>query len=91
MAGHNGIVQLLISKGANVGTLDVHGKTVLHLAAVCGHLGCLQTVCSYMKEEQASVLDNQSCTALHWTCYIGKSLYTKELELFVKICALRLV
>lgn len=72
VAGQNGIVQLLIAEGAKVGIRDVHGKTVLHLAAACGHTTCLQTVHSYMSGDEAATLDNQQCSTLHWACYVGK-------------------
>lgn len=71
VTGQNNIAQLLITKGANIETSDVNGKTVLHLAAACGHFPCLQTVLNYMSEETATKVDNQNCTALHWAAYNG--------------------
>lgn len=72
MAGQNGIVQLLMSEGAKVGLRDVHGKTVLHIAAACGHIACMQAVHTCMTQEEAILFDNQMCNALHWACYAGK-------------------
>lgn len=71
--GQNSIVQLLLSNNAQVRTTDINGKTVLHLAAACGHLVCMQMIMSYMTEEEIQAKDKQECTALHWACYNGKS------------------
>lgn len=69
--GHHATVQLLLSEGAKVGLRDVNGKTVLHLAAACGNLECLKAVYAKMTKEEARVLDNNECGALHWACYTG--------------------
>lgn len=69
--GQNSIVELLLSNNAQVKTTDVNGKTVLHLAAACGHLICMQMIMSYMTEEEIQAKDKQECTALHWACYNG--------------------
>lgn len=70
--GQNTITALLESK-ADVHIVDVNGKNVLHLAAACGHLVCLQLILNYMSEEASQTLDNQQCSALHWACYNGHS------------------
>lgn len=71
VTGQNSVVQLLISKGADVEKADIHGKTVLHLAAACGHFACLQTILNVMSENAAVKFDKQNCTALHWAAYNG--------------------
>jgi hypothetical protein len=67
------MVQLLLTNNAKVDSVDVHGKSVLHLAAACGHLVCLQTILAYLTEKDISLLDGQECSALHWACYNGVS------------------
>lgn len=69
------MTQLLISKDADVEKADVHGKTVLHLAAACGQFACLQTILHFMSNAVAVQLDNQSCSALHWAAYNGNLLF----------------
>lgn len=66
------MVQLLLSNNAKANCVDIYGKSVLHLAAACGHLVCLQTILGYLTEKDTVVLDNQECSALHWACYNGK-------------------
>jgi serine/threonine-protein phosphatase 6 regulatory ankyrin repeat subunit A len=66
------MVQLLLTNNAKVDSVDVHGKSVLHLAAACGHLVCLQTILAYLTEKDISLLDGQECSALHWACYNGQ-------------------
>jgi ankyrin repeat protein len=67
------MVQLLLTNNAKVDSVDVHGKSVLHLAAACGHLVCLQTILAYLTEKDISLLDGQECSALHWACYNGNA------------------
>lgn len=62
-----------MSSNAKVSTRDVNGKTVLHLAAACGHLPCLRMILQYMSAEEATALDHQQCSALHWAAYNGHS------------------
>ncbi|XP_076254649.1 uncharacterized protein LOC143192825 isoform X1 [Rhynchophorus ferrugineus] len=69
--GQHNVVQLLLSNKAEVKTKDVNGKTVLHLAAACGYLKCLQLIVEYMDENDILSRDNQGCTVLHWACYHG--------------------
>lgn len=64
-------MQLLISQGAKVSIQDVNGKSVLHLAAGCGHLLSLQMIFAHLEPIQALILDNQDCSALHWACHSG--------------------
>ncbi|XP_057659011.1 serine/threonine-protein phosphatase 6 regulatory ankyrin repeat subunit A-like isoform X2 [Diorhabda carinulata] len=71
VSGQDGVVELLLSSNATVQTTDINGKTVLHLAAACGHLNCMQMILNYMSEEQVRAKDKQECTALHWACYHG--------------------
>ncbi|KAF5291783.1 hypothetical protein FQA39_LY14271 [Lamprigera yunnana] len=66
-------VKLLILCGAKINSTDVHGKTILHLAAACGNLESMQIILKYMNENDATRLDNQQLTALHWACYSGYS------------------
>lgn len=82
------MVQLLLSNNAKVNVVDCYGKTVFHLAAACGHLVCLQTILGYLTENDYSMLDNQSCSALHWACYNGNANcveYLLENNIFEKI------
>ncbi|XP_065166554.1 serine/threonine-protein phosphatase 6 regulatory ankyrin repeat subunit A-like isoform X2 [Atheta coriaria] len=69
----NSVVQLLIACGSNLTAPDVNGKTVLHLAAACGHLKCLQKILQSVDEQDALVLDKNGFSALHWACYYGNT------------------
>lgn len=81
-------VQTLIAHGAKVNLVDIHGKTVLHLAAACGNLFAMKMISKQMKVSEATALDNQDLTALHWACYNGKSAcveFLLENKLYEKI------
>lgn len=69
--GQHSAVEILISNGAEVGIVDVHGKSVLHLAAACGRFSSLEMVLKCMQPEESKRLDNQGFTALHWASYNG--------------------
>lgn len=75
-------MQLLLSNNAEVKTRDVNGKTVLHLAAACGHLNCLQLIMEYMETTDVLSKDKQDCTVLHWACYHGSS---NNLKIVIKL------
>nr|CAI5819030.1 unnamed protein product [Callosobruchus analis] len=77
--GQNSIVQLLLSNNANVQRSDVNGKTVLHLAAACGHLTCMQMIMSCMTDEEIRAEDNQFCHANCVEYLIEKDIF-KELH-----------
>ncbi|XP_044751495.1 serine/threonine-protein phosphatase 6 regulatory ankyrin repeat subunit A-like isoform X2 [Coccinella septempunctata] len=71
--GHSKIVQLLLTQKAKANIVDVNGKSVIHLAAACGHLTCLQILVDYLEPHEAAAMDRQECTALHWACYRGNA------------------
>ncbi|KAK9888372.1 hypothetical protein WA026_000624 [Henosepilachna vigintioctopunctata] len=71
--GHIKIVGLLLVKNAIANLADVNGKRVIHLAAACGHLTCLQVLIEFLEPEDITVMDSQECTALHWACYKGNA------------------
>jgi ankyrin repeat protein len=64
-------VQSLIAKGANANTKDVHGLTVLHLAAYNGYLNA---VLMLLATEGIDICakGNHDCTALMFACSDGK-------------------
>ncbi|KAL3282867.1 hypothetical protein HHI36_006026 [Cryptolaemus montrouzieri] len=71
--GQSKIVQLLLTKNAKANLADVNGKRVIHLAAACGHLACLQILLEFLEPEDITVMDSQQCSALHWACYRGNT------------------
>lgn len=71
VSNQSNILQLLIQFGADISRTDSHGKTILHLAAACGHFNCLQIILHHMNPTDTSIFDKQNCSALHWACYNG--------------------
>lgn len=78
--GHEACVEALLQHGSSFLAQDSRGRSPLHLAAACGHVGVLRALLKIQK----SVLvlkDNCGYTPLHWACYNGKSnilLFSKE-------------
>ena len=56
-------------------TRDCNGRTPLHFAAACGHVGILSTL---LQAVGSGVhMDNHGYTPLHWACFNGIFLLTK--------------
>lgn len=50
-------------------TRDCNGRTPLHFAAACGHVGILSTL---LQAVGSGVhMDNHGYTPLHWACFNG--------------------
>lgn len=61
--GQEGIVRLLLEKGAQVGTADQYEETALHLAATRGYLGVTRLLLDH--GAQVDVANHKNETALH--------------------------
>lgn len=59
---------------------DCTGRTPLHFAAACGHVGILGALIHVAGT--TSVVDNHGYTPLHWACFNGK----QDGEVFIHIC-----
>ena len=65
--GHNEIVKLLISKGANVELPDNLGRTALHIASWFGNLPSVEAILEKTKS-QINLQDKSGNTPLHLAC-----------------------
>ena len=63
--GLNEIMKLLVEHGANLGLIDGHGRTCLHLAAQSGHKECLTFALDSDAQEYLEVLSDDGFTPLH--------------------------
>ena len=54
----------------NVICRDCTGRSPLHFAAACGHVGILGALIQV--GGTTNVVDNQGYTPLHWACFNGK-------------------
>lgn len=73
VTGQHHILQMLLPRSSVVNERETHGKTILHVAAACGRLACVQRILPYMSAEAKESTDKQECTALHWACYSGSA------------------
>ena len=66
---HSGLVDTLVTAGANVESVDHFGRTPLHIAVMNGHLG----TCILLVEKVAFInaLDGDQMTPLHWASKVG--------------------
>ena len=68
--GHEECVDALLQTStSHISTRDINGRTPLHMAAVCGHVGILATL---LQAGCTNHIDNWGYTPLHWACYNGK-------------------
>jgi ankyrin repeat protein len=85
-SGHNAVVELLLSRGADpnsrdeavctpVKYVDRGWRTALHWASFNGHTAIAERLiaCS----AQASTADQDGWTALHWSCRYGHTTITQ--------------
>ena len=75
VTGHEECVEALLQHSASFLTRDCKGRTPIHLAAACGHIGVLGGLlhAAQSVETLPVVTDNQGYTPLHWACYNGRS------------------
>ena len=59
-------VQTLVDKGAALNTMDVHGRTALHIASIRGHSGLINILAP--TPASLCLKDNDGCTPLYYAC-----------------------
>ena len=64
----------------DIHSIDVHGRSVLHMAASCGNFECLQTLCKSSNKETLNRSDRFGFTALHYAVQ-GANTYCAKLLL----------
>lgn len=63
--GLNEIMKVLVDHGSNLGLIDGHGRTCLHLAAQSGHKECLIFALDSGAQDYLEVLSDDGFTPLH--------------------------
>uniref|UniRef100_A0A8C5GP31 Ankyrin repeat domain 28b n=1 Tax=Gouania willdenowi TaxID=441366 RepID=A0A8C5GP31_GOUWI len=73
VTGHEECVEALLQHNASFLVRDCKGRSPIHLASACGHIGVLGGLLHAAQSvETIPVLtDNQGYTPLHWACYNG--------------------
>jgi ankyrin repeat protein len=71
LSGHNEVVAILLSKGAQTHIRDDHHDTPLMLAAARGHLGVVQLIIQHTGGQGLDATDAHGRTALHWAVLRG--------------------
>lgn len=76
VTGHEECVEALLQHSANFLVQDCKGRTPVHLAAACGHIGVLGGLlhAAQSVETLPVLTDNQGYTPLHWACYNGTEM-----------------
>lgn len=72
--GQDECVEGLLQRGASVCVKDIRGRTPLHLASACGHVGVLGTLLQTTPPSLTHLTDSQGYTPLHWACYNGTGI-----------------
>lgn len=92
MTGHEESVEALLQHSANFLVQDCKGRTPVHLAAACGHIGVLGGLlhAAQSVETLPVLTDNQGYTPLHWACYNGTDMRNEdpciELDVYEDAC-----
>lgn len=86
MTGHEECVEALLQHSANFLAQDCKGRTPIHLAAACGHIGVLGGLlhAAQSLETLPVLTDSQGYTPLHWACYNGTETRLENSLLFKK-------
>lgn len=73
VTGHEACVEALLQHGASVCVRDSRGRTAMHLAAACGHIGVLGSLlqAAHTQKRGPVIMDSCGYTPLHWACYNG--------------------
>lgn len=73
VTGHEACVEALLQHGASVCLRDSKGRTAMHLAAACGHIGVLGSLlqAAHSQNTVPVIMDSCGYTPLHWACYNG--------------------
>lgn len=76
VTGHEESVEALLQHNASFLVRDCKGRTPVHLAAACGHIGVLGGLlhAAQSVETLPVLTDNQGYTPLHWACYNGTEM-----------------
>jgi len=77
--GHHGVVELLLSRKADIQAADAEGRTSLHFAARRGHQDIVRILLS--GGANAEVMDAKGRTALHFAAGYGSE---KVVEMLLK-------
>lgn len=80
MTGHEECVEALLQHNANFLLRDCRGRTPIHLAAACGHIGVLGALLHTAASVDVvpAIADNHGYTSLHWACYNGKQFLFRQ-------------
>lgn len=75
VTGHEECVEALLQHSASFMVRDCRGRSPVHLAAGCGHVGVLGGLlhAAQSVETIPVITDNQGYTPLHWACYNGEA------------------
>lgn len=74
VTGHEECVEALLQHSASFMVRDCRGRSPVHLAAACGHVGVLGGLlhAAQSVETIPVITDHQGYTPLHWACYNGE-------------------
>lgn len=84
MTGHEECVEALLQHSASFMVRDCRGRSPVHLAAACGHVGVLGGLlhAAQSLDSIPIITDNQGYTPLHWACYNGDYRNTHSFPFF---------
>lgn len=73
VTGHEECVEALLQHNASFMVRDCRGRSPVHLAAACGHVGVLGGLlhAAQSLDSVPVITDHQGYTPLHWACYNG--------------------
>lgn len=74
VTGHEECVEALLQHSASFMVRDCRGRSPVHLASACGHVGVLGGLlhAAQSVESIPVITDQQGYTPLHWACYNGE-------------------
>lgn len=73
VTGNEECVEALLQHNASFMVRDCRGRSPVHLAAACGHVGVLGGLLQAAQSLDSIpvITDHQGYTPLHWACYNG--------------------